>query len=209
MNHAILAIELSTPTGKLAVIKEGRVLHESSFTSNRSHNSMLYAPLAEALAAANGELQMIVVGTGPGSYTGVRIAIAAAQGVAISRKVPVIGLSSLATLSSLETFHVVGDARRGQFYSGLVHAGKLTGDLVMHDEAGLRAWRETTIAVPCFTSDAVLPADLPSVETAHPEAVSLARIASTLTLEEVERLAAMVLEPFYLAEAFITKAKKK
>ncbi|MDB6116356.1 MAG: tRNA ((37)-N6)-threonylcarbamoyltransferase complex dimerization subunit type 1 TsaB [Verrucomicrobiaceae bacterium] len=209
MTSAILAIELSTPTGQLAVVRNGEVLFESAFTSNRSHNSMLYAPLAEALTAAGSNLGLIVVGTGPGSYTGVRIGIAAAHGIALSRKVPVIGWSSLTALSSLENYHVIGDARRGKFYTTHVSHGRTEGALVLHDDAGLRAWKETTADEPCFTSDAVMPLGLTGVESVQPSAVLLARLAGKFDGSELEKLAAVELEPIYITEAFITQPKKK
>ena len=209
MTEAILAIELSTPTGQLAVVKDGAVLFESAFTSNRSHNSMLYAPLAGSLEAAGGALGLIVVGTGPGSYTGVRIGIAAAHGVAISRQVPMIGWPSLTTLSALDEYLVVGDARRGKFYTGHVRQGRLLGELTLHDEAGFRAWREACAGEPCFTSDAVVPLGLDGVAVVQPGAVLLAQRAAMLEAAERDRLAALELEPFYITEAFITTAKKK
>ena len=62
----VLAIELSTPCGQVAVVRGGEVLFEESFTSERSHNSRLYDPLGRALDAASGALDLIAVGTGPG-----------------------------------------------------------------------------------------------------------------------------------------------
>ncbi|MDB6139795.1 MAG: tRNA N6-adenosine(37)-N6-threonylcarbamoyltransferase complex dimerization subunit TsaB [Verrucomicrobiaceae bacterium] len=209
MTQAILAIELSTPTGQLAVVRDGTVLFESAFTSNRSHNSMLYAPLGEALAAAGDTLGLIVVGTGPGSYTGVRIGIAAAYGVALSRNVPVMGWSSLTALSPLQDYHVAGDARRGKFYTGQVSQGRMTGPLILHDEAGLRTWHAASDGRPCFTSDAVVPLGLPGIELAQPSAVLLAKLAAGLDALEREGLTAVEIEPVYITEAFITQAKKK
>lgn len=209
MNQAILAIELSTPTGQLAVLRDGMVLFESAFTSNRSHNSMLYAPLAGALEAVGESLGLIVVGTGPGSYTGVRIGIAAAHGIALSRNAPMIGWPSLAVLSPLPSYQVVGDARRGKFYTGHVSHGVLAQPLTLHDEAGLKAWHEAHAGEPCFTSDGAVPCGLAGIEIAQPGAVLLARHAALLGAEEVNRLAAVELEPIYITEAFITQAKKK
>ena len=80
----ILAIELSTRRGNIAVTRGGQLVFEQDFTSHRSHNSMLYAPLAAALETAGTDLTKIIIGTGPGSYTGVRISIAAAHGVAVA-----------------------------------------------------------------------------------------------------------------------------
>ena len=209
MSHAILAIELSTPTGQLAGVRAGEVLNESAFTSNRSHNSMLYAPLAEALEAAGKTLGLIVVGTGPGSYTGVRIGIAAAHGVALSRQVPVVGLPSIAALSDEPSYCVIGDARRGKFYTVRVTQGALQGALELHDEAGLREWSARHAGEPCFTSDAVVPLALPGVVIAQPNAALLAQLAAKLNAQDVERLTAHALEPLYITEAFITTAKKK
>ena len=99
MPDAILAIETSTALGGVAVVRDGEVCFEKTFSSERSHNSQLFAPLREALAVAGDTLRAVVVGTGPASYTGVRIGIAAAQGIAVSREVPVIGLPSVLSSS--------------------------------------------------------------------------------------------------------------
>ena len=105
----LLAIELSTPHGSVAVVADGEVVFECSFESKRSHNAQLFEPLAEALKVAGSALGGVVVGTGPGSYTGVRIGIAAAQGVGLSRSVPVMGMSSLLAATDADEFVVIGD----------------------------------------------------------------------------------------------------
>ena len=199
----ILAIELSTPRGHIAVTRDGAVVFEQDFTSHRSHNSMLYAPLAAALEIAGTELAKIVVGTGPGSYTGVRISIAAAHGVALSRDVPVIGLPSIATLSEAPEHLVVGDARRGKFYTALVRNGRLVDGVPLHDESGLRAWLDEHAGLPCFTSDPAAPLQLPQVLLAQPSARLLALQA------ENEQATGADIEPLYVQEAFITKAKTR
>ena len=80
MIELVLAIETSTPLGSIAVVEQsGNVLFSESFESNRSHNSMLFAPLQRALGTFS-EIDAVIVGTGPGSYTGVRIGISAALG---------------------------------------------------------------------------------------------------------------------------------
>ncbi|HRK16825.1 MAG TPA: hypothetical protein PK490_21265, partial [Prosthecobacter sp.] len=94
--NPVLALDLSTPRGVIAVTCGAAVLFEAAFVSERSHNARLFAPLAEALAVIGERRARMVVGTGPGSYTGVRIAIAAAQGVAVSRGWTVAGLPTLA-----------------------------------------------------------------------------------------------------------------
>ena len=74
---------------------------------------------------------LIAVGTGPGSYTGVRIAIAAAQGVALSRNVWCVGWSSLTApdIEVPDSYPIIGDARRQSFYLARVENGRLLPDL--------------------------------------------------------------------------------
>ncbi|MBT8044912.1 MAG: tRNA (adenosine(37)-N6)-threonylcarbamoyltransferase complex dimerization subunit type 1 TsaB, partial [Verrucomicrobiae bacterium] len=94
---SILAIETSVPEASVALWSDGKWLYDESFTSDRNHNSMVFKPLAEALDILQGnDLAAVIVGTGPGSYSGTRTGIAAAQGLAIARNCPAVGLGSLA-----------------------------------------------------------------------------------------------------------------
>lgn len=198
----VLGIDLSTSRGHIAVVREDRsVAFEADFTSERSHNSMLYGPLAEALEIAGDELQTIVMGTGPGSYTGVRISIAAAYGVALSRRVPVHGLPSIAALQH-GSYAVIGDARRGQFYAAVVRDSQLEADVVLLDESALRAWLAAHHDTPIFTSDGKPPLALPQVTCVLPSAVTLACHGFRPDLVEADHL-----EPLYVQAAFITTAK--
>src|SRR6188508_260420 len=76
----ILAVESSAPRGSLALWRDGRLVDVREFQSERAHNSVLFTPLDAVLRQAEA-LTLIVCGTGPGSYSGVRIGIAAAIGV--------------------------------------------------------------------------------------------------------------------------------
>jgi tRNA threonylcarbamoyl adenosine modification protein YeaZ len=200
----ILAIDLSTPCGHVALLDGDGVRFEQTFTSHRSHNSMLYAPLGAALDAAGSALQSIVVGTGPGSYTGVRISIAAANGVALSRNVPVSGLPSIAALSDAEEHLAVGDARRGKFYAAHICDGRVIGEIDLLDESALRIWLEAHAALPRFTSDATPPLGDVSIQPVKPNAVLLARNAAAQHPEPQ-----LLIEPLYMQDAFITQAKPR
>ncbi|MCX6855188.1 MAG: tRNA (adenosine(37)-N6)-threonylcarbamoyltransferase complex dimerization subunit type 1 TsaB, partial [Verrucomicrobia bacterium] len=92
IERTVLALDLSSPRGVVAVVRGDAVLFESSFQSERSHNAQVFPPLREALEIIGDGKAVIAVGTGPGSYTGVRISIAAVQGIALSRGWPVVGL---------------------------------------------------------------------------------------------------------------------
>ena len=207
MPSTLLALDLSTAHGSIAVVRGDEVLFRSTFQSERSHNAQVFAPLREALTAAGDQLTGIVIGNGPGSYTGVRIAIAAAQGIALSRNVWCVGWSSLTApdLDAPSSYHIIGDARRQSFYLANVKNGRLQPDLeiVPPDIARQRA-ADCEIV---YTFDAKCPLDLPLL-SAKPDAAKLAKTIQSLPPAELEKLIAQPLIPHYLAEAFITLPKR-
>ncbi len=208
MPSTLLALDLSTAHGSIAVVRGDDVLFRSTFQSERSHNAQVFAPLREALAAAGSELTGIVIGNGPGSYTGVRIAIAAAQGIALSRNVWCVGWSSLTApdVAAPASYNVIGDARRQSFYLARVENGRLLPDL---DIVSAEVARERiSDDREWFTFDPKPPLGLTSLRTARPDAANLAKIVQSLRTDELEALVAQPLIPHYLAEAFITLPKR-
>lgn len=202
--RTVLALDLSTTRGVIAVRRAETVIFEASFTAERSHNAQVFAPLGEALDAIGNEPAVLVIGTGPGSYTGVRIAIAAAQGLALSRGWPVLGWSSITTAPAAD-YQVIGDARRGMYYLTTV-TQHLLGNIEIVDAATAQARVES--GGEWFSFDAKAPLALPQVQLCQPNAVTLASIITTLSDDEIQARAALPLEPIYLQEAFITTAKK-
>lgn len=212
MSACILAIDTSTPQGQVAVWQDGAVRYQRAFSSQRSHNSQLFGPLEEALELVGDSLGLIVTGTGPGSYTGVRIGIAAAQGLGWSKGVPVIGLCSLLTPEVEdvpERYVMCGDARRGLFYAVPIQRGALAvGEIPLMGKEDFLRFRETHGEVPWYTLDAAVPAGLEGVVPVPPSAVGLARLAAGLGAEQVAALAAGALEPVYLSAPFITTPRR-
>ncbi|MFZ4768102.1 MAG: tRNA (adenosine(37)-N6)-threonylcarbamoyltransferase complex dimerization subunit type 1 TsaB [Roseimicrobium sp.] len=209
MPDCVLAIETSTARGGVAAVCGSEVCFEQTFTSERSHNSQLFVPLKTALDHCAEHLRLLVVGTGPASYTGVRIGIAAAQGVALSRSVPVIGLPSVLAVSHAgESFMVCGDARRGVFFVAEVCHTRLRGEIVTLDAAALRRYREQHGSIPWFTFDSKPPLELSGVTVTQPSVAVLASIAATLPRDEILALAEKPLEPLYLSAPFVTMPKK-
>ena len=204
----LLALDLSTAHGSIAVVRGADVLFRSTFQSERSHNAQVFAPLREALAAAGSELTGIIIGNGPGSYTGVRIAIAAAQGIALSRDVWCVGWSSLTApdVAAPASYPVIGDARRQSFYLARVEDGKLLPDLdIVSAEVARERIGDCEIV---YTFDAKPPLGLTTLNAAKPDAAKLAQIVQSLPDDELAALIAQPLIPHYLAEAFITMPKR-
>jgi tRNA threonylcarbamoyladenosine biosynthesis protein TsaB len=127
----LLAIETSGPVGSLALCR-GSTVHERSIAAPRDQAEQLLPLIAELLCAADvtiAQLDGVVFGRGPGSFTGLRIATAIAQGLALATKKPVIGISSLAAVAQqaldanrIERSLVCIDARMGEVYFGSFEA---------------------------------------------------------------------------------------
>lgn len=207
MTGTLLALDLSTAHGSIAVVRGDEVLFQTSFQSERSHNAQVFAPLRDALTSAGNDLTGIVIGNGPGSYTGVRIAIAAAQGVALSRNIWCAGWSSLTApdIGAPVDYHIIGDARRQSFYLARVENGRLQPDLETVTPDVARARTATGL---WLTFDPKPPLNLPDLVLAKPSAVRLAQAVQHLSDTELAALIAQPLIPHYLAEAFITMPKK-
>ncbi len=207
MPATLLALDLSTAHGSIAVVRGDDVLFRSTFQSERSHNAQVFAPLREALVAAGDQLTGIVIGNGPGSYTGVRIAIAAAQGIALSRNIWCVGWSSLTApdLDAPACYNIIGDARRQCFYLARVENGRLLPALeIVSAEIAREKAADCEIG---YTFDAKCPLGL-ALLSAKPDAAKLAKFVQSLPADELAALIAQPLIPHYLAEAFITLPKR-
>ncbi|MCA1061762.1 tRNA (adenosine(37)-N6)-threonylcarbamoyltransferase complex dimerization subunit type 1 TsaB [Rossellomorea aquimaris] len=123
----ILAIDTSNYPFGVSLIQEDKVIGEY-ITYMKKNHSVRAMPAIEQLLNECGiepkDLSKIVVANGPGSYTGVRIGVTLAKTLAWSLNIPLIPVSSLATLASSGRYFSgfivpIFDARRGQVYTGL------------------------------------------------------------------------------------------
>ena len=132
----ILAFETSAKAASAALFREGVLLGETYQNTGLTHSQTLLS-MAESLMAscgvAPGDIDAVSVAAGPGSFTGVRIGVAAAKGFAWGREIPCVGVSTLAAMAvGLGAWQgyvcPVMDARRSQVYNALfrVDCGKYT-----------------------------------------------------------------------------------
>jgi len=137
----LLAIETATEACSVALIHGQDIIARSEIAPRR--HTELVLPMADALLAEAGigrhALDAIAVGRGPGAFTGVRLGVSLAQGMALALDLPVITISSLAALA-LEApededaaILAVIDARMGEIYAACYRRDD-NGGLIALDE---------------------------------------------------------------------------
>jgi tRNA threonylcarbamoyladenosine biosynthesis protein TsaB len=139
----VLTIETSTPTECVAVVRDGAVLAEKIDSVGRAHTEMLLGAIDEVLNRAElrlCDLGAIVVSSGPGRFSGLRVGLATAKGLSSVSAVPVIPVGTLPALaaSGPATEGLVApllDARRGEVYGALFRLGK-DAERLLPDAAG-------------------------------------------------------------------------
>jgi tRNA threonylcarbamoyladenosine biosynthesis protein TsaB len=199
----VLALELSSARGSLAW-RDGDVDLMREWENNRKNSGEFFQKLAE-VRREFGTPHRIVVGLGPGSYAGTRIAISAAIGLHLALKAELVGLSSLCAIENeAAAYAVVGDARRQSFFLAQVRTNTLAAPPSLHTEPELRAALEAIATqMPIFAVE-----ELPQfsgVKVGYPSARILARLA----VEANRTFVWPPLEPMYLREPHITTPKLK
>lgn len=116
----VLGFDTSGPFCAAALLLHDRVIHRLE-PMEKGQAERLIALLEEVLADGGigwSDLQAIAVGTGPGNFTGVRISVAAARGLALGLGIPAVGVTRLQALAYglPRPVTVIEDARRGEVY---------------------------------------------------------------------------------------------
>jgi tRNA threonylcarbamoyladenosine biosynthesis protein TsaB len=111
----ILAFDTATDVTTSALLDDGRVLGERTSIAGRLLGDV--HDLLEGAGRDAGELDALVVGTGPGSFTSTRIGLAVARGLALALDIPVAGVSTLDALAAGgDDLVPVVDARRREVF---------------------------------------------------------------------------------------------
>lgn len=214
----LLAFETATEACSVALWLDGEVRERFELAPRR--HAELSLPWAEQLLAEAGigksQLDAVAVGRGPGAFTGVRLAIALAQGIALALDRPIVPVSTLAALAmqapATEGACVLAaiDARMGEVYAGRYR--QCEGDVVavsgetlaapdtvqLPEGGGLWHGVGTGFAAAEGVLAQRLASQLTSVDaTALPHAIDVARLAAMAYLRG-EAIAAELVEPAYL-----------
>ena len=128
----ILAFETSAKAASVALLDQGKLLGENYQNTGMTHSQTLMVMAEDLLKTAGRtakDVDAVAVAAGPGSFTGVRIGVAAAKGFAWGRQIPCYGVSTLESMArnlGVWQGYVVPamDARRSQVYTAIFHAEK-------------------------------------------------------------------------------------
>ncbi len=194
----VLALELSTAIGSVAFCENGKRLFQI-FPADRKDSGLFYEKL-EKIYRVSDPPELIVVGLGPGSYAGVRIAIATAVGMKAATNARLVGLPSVCAIDQNE-YLFVGDARRSSFFFAHVARGCCVEGPKLASEAEIRAKLQAWGPLPAIASQP-LP-QFTGLTIEHPSALRLVELAIQADCMVEENL-----EPIYLREPYITTPRQ-
>jgi tRNA threonylcarbamoyladenosine biosynthesis protein TsaB len=204
----ILAVEFSSTHRGVAVLEDSRLLGQAAENGGRRALGLVEEALRQA-GCEREDIETIAIGLGPGSYTGIRGAIALAQGWQLGRAVQLIGVSSSECLaaqlqgqSHLGPANIVIDAQRDEFY--LARYQISPGHIALLDP--LRLASRSEIEQRAARGEKTVGPDLsecfPGVATLYPDAAKL----GILAMKRNDFVPGEKLEPIYLRETNFKKA---
>lgn len=209
----ILALEFSSSQRSVVLARAGNVLAEAAETGERGTNALgLIESVLSAAKIVREEIECLAVGLGPGSYTGIRVALSIAQGWQLATGVKLLGIGSMECLAAqmqaekiFGRVNVVIDAQRGEFYLATY---QITANgfeeneflkIVAAKEVEARSKSGELLVGPEITRW------FPAGKILFPQAAALAKYAAGRT----DFLLGEKLQPVYLRETNFVKSSKQ
>ena len=193
----LLGFDLSTRCGTIALVKGSRVLCARDWPNDRRNSAPFFAALDEIIRE-HGAPEAILVGLGPGSYSGTRIAISAAIGLQATTGAALTGLSSLSGISEENEYIVIGDAKRASFFFATISGGLFATEAELLSQNEMKERISSITTIPIYTSD-----ELPQFTEVRLR-FPLARLLCLRAERFPQDLARAPLAPIYLREPHIT-----
>ena len=193
-----LAFDTSSSLGSIALGNDKVVVQSIDFQGPQRHSAALFPALVR-LGLPRLKLRRIIVGIGPGSFSGIRVSLAAAQGIALAQGVPVIGICSAYSVAwqhkDVAQLGVFADAKRREAFCTAFRNGEL------EKETYLLPMAELAEHAAKFTL-AVSAEPLPGIPTrVYPRAQDLLALPDSLS----GWVTRQPLEPIYLREPVAAK----
>ncbi len=134
----VLGLDTTGPDCSVSIVDDATIYAHISRNIGRGHAEVLAGMVAEAFETANlkpNDIDRLAVCTGPGSFTGLRVALSFALGFALPRGLPVVGIDALAVAAStrepegVQFMSAFRDVRRGEVFYGEFSNGYAMGDI--------------------------------------------------------------------------------
>ncbi|MES2679147.1 MAG: tRNA (adenosine(37)-N6)-threonylcarbamoyltransferase complex dimerization subunit type 1 TsaB [Bacteroidota bacterium] len=220
----ILNIETSTTVCSVSLALDGELVVYREINDGFTHAENLHLFIQALMAEANITVQQlgaIAVSKGPGSYTGLRIGVSAAKGLAYALRLPLIAIDTLRVITNHQSviknknefYCPMIDARRMEVYCGLFDSGLAqqmpTEALIVdnHSIQKFRAWEKVHFFGDGMAKCATVLQELPNasfIENVIPSAQYMCSLSFEKFLSKTfEDLA--YFEPFYLKDFFLIK----
>jgi tRNA threonylcarbamoyladenosine biosynthesis protein TsaB len=156
----VLGIDTATLTSGIAILDDDRVLIELTHDASSRSADLLVAidDACKRAGIAPINLDAVAIGAGPGSFTGLRIGMATAKGIAFAAGKPLWAVSSLAALAAdagASPVAAVLDARKGEVFAGCYRDGALVGEERVMAPTALADWVTQMIGEATYCGDAL------------------------------------------------------
>lgn len=139
----ILALECSAGPASVAIVEDGKIIGSSYTNVKLTHSQTLLPMVSDLLKASRldiGDIGGIAIAAGPGSFTGIRIGISVAKGIAAAKKLPCVPVSTLGAMAEMFCGQAgficaVMDARCNQLYNAIFEVNGDTVNRLCEDRA--------------------------------------------------------------------------
>jgi tRNA threonylcarbamoyladenosine biosynthesis protein TsaB len=202
----LLCIEFSSSHRSVALVQGDTVLAEVTREQGFStHPVELVAATLELAGRKPSDVNGILLGIGPGSYTGIRMAISVAQGWHLAHNIPVTPMGSFDAIEIPESVvngYIAADAQRQQYAMAEIVNGRLSPDIRLEDQINIQEW--------IHSGTIVLGPDLaPGLQGAiplFPNAARLGILATAYSSIAGRSVPPETIAPVYLRETSFVKA---
>ena len=210
MQDVLLVLETSCVQSSVAAWSGESLLCQAAWRAERNHSSAIFKAVRQVLDALEGRrLKEIVVGSGPGAYSGIRVALAVADGLSL--------VAAFSSWNGLGLHHgeacVMSDARRGGWTWGRLENGVLTDvpAVLPAEQARVSVAECMGKGVPVFsteTADHLAAREMSGIVPVYPSAEALGAVWLSLAEARREELLESPAEPLYVRAPHITRAKR-
>ncbi len=215
MQGSLLVLETSCASSSIVAWVNGEVAASAEWQAQRNHASAIFKPLQQVLESIKEHVpHEILVGAGPGSYGGVRVALAVADGLALAYGGRVTSFCSWNGLGIEQAeAWVISDARRGGWAWGRLINGVMNAvpEILSAEQSSERLAACAAAGVPVYSTEEaekLATCGMGHIPVVFPHAVALGKLWLSMSEAEKDLFRARPAEPMYVRPPHITNSKR-